>query len=126
MKPFAYHHDYDRGEQEEAQYEEEPEEPLGIMPKITAIVFLVSLLNPSALFDKHAIDLTDMFLHFGKHPFVFLVKQVLYLLPVSISDIHRHLQLVWASFKRLSICSLILSTLPRMVVTESSSFLSAL
>ena len=96
MKPFAYHHDYDRGEQEEAQYEEEPEEPLGIMPKITAIVFLVSLLNPSALFDKHAIDLTDMFLHFGKHPFVFLVKQVLYLLPVSISDIHRHLQLVWS------------------------------
>ena len=26
MKPFAYHHDYDRGEQEEAQDEEEPEE----------------------------------------------------------------------------------------------------
>ena len=64
------------------------------MPKTTAIVFLVSFLNPSALFDKHAIDLTDMFLHFGKHPFVLLVKQVLYLLPVSISDIHRHLQLV--------------------------------
>jgi hypothetical protein len=28
-----------------------------------------------------------MFLHFCKHPFVFLVKQFLYLLPVSISDI---------------------------------------
>mgnify|MGYP006390833291 CR=1 FL=1 len=87
MKPFAYHHDYDRGEQEEAQDEEEPEEPLGIMSKVTAIVFLVSLLNPSALFDKHTIDLTDMFLHLGKHPFVFLIKQVFYLLPVSTSDI---------------------------------------
>ena len=87
MKPFAYHHDYDRGEQEEAQDEEEPEEPLGIMSKVTAIVFLVSFLNPSAFIDKHAIDLTDMFLHFCKHPFVFLVKQFLYLLPVSISDI---------------------------------------
>ena len=29
---------------------------------------------------KHAIDLTDMFLHLCKHPFVFLVKQVLYFL----------------------------------------------
>ena len=87
MKPFAYHHDYDRGEQEEAQDEEEPEEPLGIMSKVTAIVFLVSFLNPSAFFDKHAIDLADMFLHFCKHSFVFLVKQFLYLLPVSISDI---------------------------------------
>ena len=85
---LCLHHDYNRGEQEEAKYEEEPEEPLGIMPKTTAIVFLVSFLNPSALFDKHAIDLTDMFLHFGKHPFVFLVKQVLNLLPINISYIH--------------------------------------
>ena len=68
VKPFAYHHDYDRGEQEEAQYEE-------------------SLLNPPTFFSKHTIDLTDMFLHLGKHPFVFLIKQVFYLLPVSTSDI---------------------------------------
>ena len=57
------------------------------MPKIAAIIFLVTLLNLPAFFDKHTIDLTDMFLHLGKHPSVFLVKQVLYLLPVSISDI---------------------------------------
>ena len=68
VKPFAYHHDYDRGEQEEAQYEE-------------------LLLNPPMFFCKHTIDLTDMFLHLGKHPFVFLIKQVFYLLPVSSSDI---------------------------------------
>ena len=57
------------------------------MSQITAIIFLVSFLNPPAFFDKHTIDLTDMFLHLCKHPFVFLVKQVLHLLPVSISDI---------------------------------------
>ena len=42
VKPFAYHHDYDRGEQEEAQDEEEPEEPLGIVTEVTAIIFLVN------------------------------------------------------------------------------------
>ena len=58
------------------------------MPEVTAIVLLVSLLNLPAFFGKHIIDLTDMFLHLGKHPFVFLVKQVLNLLPINISYIH--------------------------------------
>jgi hypothetical protein len=35
---FAYHHDYDRGEQEEAQDEEKPEESLGIMSQITVSI----------------------------------------------------------------------------------------
>ena len=61
---------------------------MGIIPEVTTIIFLVVFLNPSALFDKHAIDLTNMFLHLCKHPFVFLVKQVLYLPPISISYIH--------------------------------------
>ena len=57
------------------------------MSQITAIIFLVSFLNSPAFFGKHTIDIMDMFLHLGKHPFVFLVKQVLYLLPVCISDV---------------------------------------
>lgn len=57
------------------------------MAKVTTIIFLVSFLNSPAFFDKHAIDFTDMFLHLCKHPFVFLVKQVLYLLPVSINHL---------------------------------------
>ena len=61
VAPSAHHHDYGRCEYEEAQNKEEPEEPLGIVTEVTAIVFLVSLLNPPAFFDKHAIDLTDMF-----------------------------------------------------------------
>lgn len=72
----------------ESQDEEEPEAPLGIMPKVAAIILLVSFLNLHAFFGKHAIDLTDMFLHLGKHSFVFLVKHIMHLLPVSISHIH--------------------------------------
>ena len=63
IEPFANHHDDDSSEQKESQDEEEPEEPLGIMAKVTTIIFLVSFLNSPAFFDKHAIDFTDMFLH---------------------------------------------------------------
>ena len=89
--PSAHQHDHDGGKAEESQDEEEHEEPLGIMTEVTAIVFPVSLLNPPAFFDKHGIDLTDMFLHLVKHPFVFLVELLLHLLPVGISNIHRDL-----------------------------------
>ena len=77
VEPFANHHDDDCSEQKEAQDEEEPEEPLGIMSQITVIKFPVSFLNSPAFFSKHSIDLTDMFLHLAKHQFVFLVKQAL-------------------------------------------------
>lgn len=91
MKPFAYHHDYDRGEQEEAQDEEEPEEPLGIVTEIAAIIFLVSFTNFLPFISKHGIDLTDMRLHLCGHPLAFFGKQFLYFLPVSIIDIYGHL-----------------------------------
>ena len=87
VAPSANHHDYGGGEDEEAQDKEEPEEPLGIMPQIAAVILLVSFLNPSAFFDKHSIDLSDILLHLAEHPLVFLVKQVLNLLPVGICDI---------------------------------------
>ena len=74
VAPFANHHDYGSGEDEEAQNKEEPEEPLGIVPEVTAFILLVSLLNLPSFFGKHATDLTDMFLYLCKHPFVFLVK----------------------------------------------------
>ena len=41
--PPAYQHDYDGGEPEEPQDEEEPEEPLGIMPEITAIILFIAV-----------------------------------------------------------------------------------
>ena len=72
VAPSAHHHYYGRCEYEEAQNKEEPEEPLGIMAKIAAVILLVSLLNISAFFDKHGIDLTDILLHLANHPFVAL------------------------------------------------------
>ena len=47
----ANYHDYGSGEYKEAQDEEEPEEPLGIMPEVTAIVFLVAAHSFLTLFD---------------------------------------------------------------------------
>ncbi len=74
VAPSAHHHDYDGGEYEESHNEEEPEEPLGIVTEVTAIIFLVAFLNLPAFFDKHSIDLTDVLLHFAEHPLVFLVE----------------------------------------------------
>ena len=62
------------------------------MPKVAAVILLESFLNLPAFFGKHAIDLTQMCLHLGNHPFVFLVKQVLHLLPVGISHLHSDFQ----------------------------------
>ena len=72
MEPFAYHHDCDSGGREESQNKEEPEEPLGIVTEVTAIIFLVAFLNLPAFLDKHGIDLTDILLHLANHPFVAL------------------------------------------------------
>ena len=72
VAPSAHHHDYGRCEYEEAQNKEEPEEPLGIVPEVTAIIFLVAFLNLPAFLDKHGIDLTDILLHLANHPFVAL------------------------------------------------------
>lgn len=70
VAPFANHHDYGSSEDEEAQNKEEPEEPLGIVTEVTAIIFLVAFLNLPALLDKHSIDLTDILLHLAEHPLV--------------------------------------------------------
>lgn len=70
---------------------EEPEEPLGIVTEIAAIIFLVSFTNFLPFISKYGIDLTDMHLHLCGHPLAFFGKQFLYLLPVSIIDIYRHL-----------------------------------
>ena len=59
VKPFANYYDHAVNEQWESQYEEEPEEPLGIMPKVTAIVFLVSTYGFLAFFDLDSIDFQD-------------------------------------------------------------------
>lgn len=72
VAPSAHHHDYGRCEYEEAQDKEEPEESLGIVTEVTAIIFLVAFLNLPAFLDKHGIDLTDILLHLANHPFVAL------------------------------------------------------
>ena len=55
VEPFANHHDYNSGEDEEAQNKEEPEEPLGIMPEVTAIILLIAVHGLLAFCDQHSI-----------------------------------------------------------------------
>ena len=59
---------------------EEPKESLSIMPKIAAIIFLVSFTNFLPFIGKHGIDLTDMHLHLCGHPLAFFGKQFLNLM----------------------------------------------
>ena len=59
---------------------EEPEEPLGIVTEIAAIIFLVSFTNFILFIDKHGINLTDMHLHLFGHPLAFFGKQFLNLM----------------------------------------------
>ena len=68
---------------------EEPKESLSIMPKIAAIIFLVSFTNFLPFISKHGIDLTDMHLHLCGHPLAFFGKLFLNFQPVSIIDIYR-------------------------------------
>ena len=49
MKPFAYHHDYDRGEQEEAQYEEESDSVLSLLGQTPITQILQSLTAKSPI-----------------------------------------------------------------------------
>ena len=71
--------------------EEKPEEPLGIVTEIAAIIFFVSFTDFFPFISKHGIDITDMLLHLCGHPLAFFGKQFLDFLPVSIIDIYRHL-----------------------------------
>ena len=59
---------------------EEPEEPLGIVTEIAAIIFLVSFTNFLPFIGKHGINLTDMHLHLFGHPLAFFGKQFLNLM----------------------------------------------
>ncbi len=75
----------------ESYREEEPKEPLGIVPQVTTIIFLIAFTDFLPFISKHGIDLTDMRLHLCGHPLAFFGKQFLDFLPVSIIDIYRHL-----------------------------------
>ena len=57
------YHTYTSCNHKEANREEEPKEPLGIVTEIAAIIFLVSFTNFILFIDKHGINLTDMHLH---------------------------------------------------------------
>ena len=83
------HHSYNSCNHKDADREEKPEEPLGIVTEIAAIIFLVSFTDFLPFISKHGIDLTDM--HLCGHPLAFFGKQFLDFLPVSIVDIYRHL-----------------------------------
>ena len=87
VAPSAHHHDYGRCECEEAPNKEEPDEPLGILTEVTAIIFLVAFLNLPAFLDKHGIDLTDILLHLAYHPFVALKMLLKMLLKVILKVI---------------------------------------
>ena len=51
VAPSANYHDYGSGEYKEPQDEKEPEEPLGIMPKVAAVILLIAVHGFLALFD---------------------------------------------------------------------------
>ena len=55
--------------------EEKPEEPLGIVTEIAAIIFFVSFTDFFPFISKHGIDITDMLLHLCGHPLAFFGKQ---------------------------------------------------
>lgn len=80
-----------QAENDQAKNEEEPEESLGIVTKVTTITFLVAFTDFLPFISKHGIDLTDMHQHLCGHPLAFFGKQFLNLLPVSIIDIYRYL-----------------------------------
>ena len=52
-----------QAENDDTKDAEEPKESLSIMPKIAAIIFLVSFTNCLPFISKHGIDFTDMHLH---------------------------------------------------------------
>ena len=83
----------------EANGEEEPKEPLGIVTKVTTIIFLVAFTDFLPFISKHGIDLTDIRLHLCGHPLAFFVKQFLDFLPVCIIDIYRHLYFCGSIFQ---------------------------
>lgn len=124
LKPgeaFANHHDYATREQKISQDEEEPEEPLAIMPKITAIVFFVAVTDFLAFFYKYIVDLLDIFLHLSSHPLALLGKQVLCLRQSTSLTLAETFNFAGASSMTRSICSLMLSNLPLMVSTALPS-----
>ena len=88
---LCYHHPYASCNHKDTNREEEPEEPLGIVTEIAAVIFLVAFTDFFPFISKHGIDLTDMRLHLCSHPLAFFGKQFLDFLPVSIIDIYCHL-----------------------------------
>ena len=68
------HQEDSQAENNESKDKEEPEEPLGIVTEIAAIIFLVSFTNFLPFISKHGIDLTDMRLHLCGHPLAFFGK----------------------------------------------------
>ena len=85
------HHPYTSCNHKKSNGKEKPEEPLGIVTEIAAIIFLVAFTDFFPFISKHGIYLTDMRLHLCGHPLAFFGKQFLDFLPVSIIDIYRHL-----------------------------------
>ena len=57
------HHSYTSSNHKDTNREEESEEPLGIVTKVTTIIFLVAFTDFLPFISKHGIDLTDMHLH---------------------------------------------------------------
>ena len=60
---LCYHHPYASCNHKDTNREEEPEEPLGIVTEIAAVIFLVAFTDFFPFISKHGIDLTVMYLH---------------------------------------------------------------
>ena len=58
----------------DANGEEKPDEPLGVVTEIAAIILLVAVHGFLALLDEHSVDLMDMLLHLTDYPLTFLVE----------------------------------------------------
>ena len=77
---LRYHHPYSSSNYKNTDSEEEPKEPLGIVTKITSVIFLVAFTDFLPFIIKHGIDLTDMCQHLCGHPLAFFGKQFLNLM----------------------------------------------
>jgi len=69
---LCYQHSYAPRHHGDANGEEKPDEPLGVVTEIAAIILLVAVHGFHALLNEHGNDLMDMLLHLADHPFVAL------------------------------------------------------
>ena len=79
-------------EEGEPEGEEWPDEPLGEVPEVAAVVFAVALPHPLALVGKHFADFSEMLTVTFDHPLSLLGKERFNPLHIGIGGMNCHVQ----------------------------------